>query len=168
MPRAKRATSRVLGIDPGLATTGYGVIEERPGGYTVVDAGVITTGARESFGQRLDTIYAETKALIKKHRPHKVGIEQLFFAKNVTTAFSVGQARGVIYLACHQASIPVHEFTPLQVKQAITGYGQADKVQMQKMIKLLFKLKSTPRPDDMADALAIAVCCAQTKQFRTK
>lgn len=168
MPQVKRAGARVLGIDPGLATTGFGIIEESANGYHIVEAGAIITGARESFGGRLDTIYRDTVALLEKFRPTKVGIEQLFFAKNVTTAFSVGQARGVIVLACHQAKVPIHEYTPLQVKQSITGYGQANKTQMQKMIQMLFKLKNPPCPDDVADALAVAVCCSQTKHFHAK
>ncbi len=166
MPRAKHRPT-VMGIDPGLATTGYGIIREESDGYRVIDAGVITTDAQLPFGERLAVIYSETRSLLKKHHPAQVGIEQLFFAKNVTTAFTVGQARGVIYLACQQQHVHIHEYTPLQVKQSITGYGKADKTQMQKMIKLLFKLKAIPRPDDMADALAIAVCCAQTKQFHS-
>lgn len=162
MPISKRRPI-ILGIDPGLATTGYGIIQEKNNGFTVIDAGTINTPAREAFGQRLETIYDDMTTLLKKYTPDIVGIEQLFFAKNVTTAFSVGQARGVMLLAAWQHKCTIKEFTPLQVKQAVTGYGKANKTQMQKMMKMILQLKKIPQPDDVADALAVAVCSAQTK-----
>lgn len=151
-----------MGIDPGLATTGYGIIQERATGYHIISAGTVTTPAQMAFGKRLHTIYDDLTGLMQRYRPDVVAIEQLFFARNVTTALTVGQARGVAYLAAIQMGCRICEFTPLQVKQAVTGYGQADKSQMQKMVKQILKLRSLPRPDDMADALAIALCGAHT------
>lgn len=155
----------VLGIDPGIAITGYGLITIEKNKASLVACGTITTSAHEPFGQRLNTIYTTLTKIIKKYRPDEVAIEELFFAKNAKTALKVGQARGVAWLAAWQQHLPIREFTPLQVKQAITGYGFAPKLQMQKMVKLLLNLKKIPQPDDIADALAIAICSAQTKKF---
>jgi crossover junction endodeoxyribonuclease RuvC len=155
----------ILGIDPGLAITGYGLISINKRNIKLLDYGTVTSGAKEAFGSRLQHLYQELTKIIKKYRPDEVAIEELFFAKNAKTALKVGQARGVAYLAAWQSKSTVREFTPLQVKQAITGYGFAPKQQMQKMIKLLLALKTVPKPDDVADALAIALCSAQTKIF---
>jgi len=154
-----------LGIDPGLAITGYGVITYTQKEITCVASGAITSTPRESFGERLGKIHKSILKIIRTYRPSVMAIEELFFAKNAKTAIKVGQARGVAILAAWQCKIAVREFTPLQVKQAITGYGFASKSQIQKMVKLLLRLKSTPKPDDVADALAVAICCAQTKEF---
>jgi len=155
----------ILGIDPGLAITGYGLISINKRNIKLLDYGVITSGAKDAFGSRLHHLYQELTKIIKKYRPDEVAIEELFFAKNAKTALKVGQARGVAYLAAWQSKSIVREFTPLQVKQAITGYGFAPKQQIQRMIKLLLALKTVPKPDDVADALAIALCSAQTKIF---
>lgn len=163
MPTSKNKI--VLGIDPGIAITGYGVIAMEKKLPCLVTCGTITTSARECFGERLQAIYDGLTKLIKKYRPEEIAIEELFFAKNAKTALKVGQARGVAYLAAWQSRVPIREFTPLQVKQAITGYGLAPKAQMQKMVKLILSLTNIPKPDDAADALAIAICSAQTKQF---
>lgn len=149
----------VLGIDPGTATTGYGFVREIfDGSLEVVDYGVIETPAKMPMEQRLLQLYRELTDLILLHRPDCGAVEKLFFHNNVTTAITVGQARGVVLLAMAQAEIQVAEYTPLEIKQAITGYGSAGKKQMQEMVKVLLELESIPRPDDAADALAAAVC----------
>lgn len=155
-----------MGIDPGLATTGYGIIQEQGYNFRLVAGGVVTTPAGEEFGKRLDMIHKQLDSIIKRYRPDSIAIEELFFAKNVTTAMKVSQARGVAILAARQNGYAVKEFTPLQIKQATTGYGRASKAQMQKMTKLILNLKVIPTPDDMADAIATAICCAQTKEFK--
>jgi crossover junction endodeoxyribonuclease RuvC len=152
---------RILGIDPGTATLGFGVIDCRAGAMTCVQAGVITTPAGVPLPQRLETIYAELNELLDEHRPDHLAVELLYFAANTTTAFSVGQARGVVLLAGAQHHLPTRELTPLQVKQAVTGYGRASKRQIQEMVKTLLKLSLIPKPDDAADALAIAITAAQ-------
>lgn len=155
---------RILGIDPGTATTGFGVIDVEAGKLTFVDAGVISTPAGEAMELRLATIYDELGQLVREHKPDQIAIELLYFATNVTTAISVGQARGVVMLVAAQAKLPIAEYTPLQVKQAVTGYGKADKKQIQEMVKTLLKLSAVPKPDDAADALAIAIThSSQTK-----
>lgn len=142
-----------LGFDPGIAITGYGVLS----GQTVLAYGVIRTPAHTDMSHRLLQLYNELTTLLKKYPSAVAGCEELFFAKNVTTAFTVGQARGIILLALAQAHIPVVELTPLQVKQSVTGYGQADKPQVQTMVKTILKLTVMPKPDDAADALAVAL-----------
>lgn len=164
MPTSKNKRI-VLGIDPGIAITGYGLVTIEKNKPELLACGAITSAAHEPFGQRLHKIHTALKKIIKKYQPDEVAIEELFFAKNAKTAIKVGQARGVAWLAAWQCHVPIREFTPLQVKQAITGYGFAPKIQIQKMIKLLLALKTTPQPDDIADALAIAICSAQTKKF---
>ncbi len=154
---------RILGVDPGTATTGFGVIESDGRRSRFVDAGVITTPAGEDMGRRLATIYSELTELIGEFKPGAVAVELLYFAANSTTAMSVGQARGVILLAAAQVSCPVHEYTPLQVKQAVTGYGRATKPQIQQMVKQLLALSEIPKPDDAADGLAIALTHAHSK-----
>lgn len=155
----------ILGIDPGLANTGFGVIVRKNKNIKILTCGCISTSPRTETGERLYKIQKELKKLIKKFKPDILATEEIFFAKNAKTALKVGEARGVILLIAHSANIPIKEFTPLQVKQAITGYGRAEKKQMQKMIKILLNLEEIPEPDDAADALAIALCCTQTKNF---
>lgn len=149
----------VLGIDPGTATTGYGLVRDLPDGrLEVVDFGVITTPAGLPMPERLLSLFHNLDEKILLYRPQSGAVEKLFFQRNVTTAMSVGQARGVAVLALAQHGIDVAEYTPLQVKQAVTGYGGADKNQVQQMVKALLELEHIPKPDDAADALAIAIC----------
>jgi len=152
----------ILGIDPGLATTGYGVVIKEKNNFLVVNYGTIDTLPKLKFAQRLEHIHQELSGIIKKYKPDIFGIEELFFAKNVKTALSVGQARGVMMLTAMQSKLDIYEYTPLQVKQALTGYGRADKNQIQQMVKIVLNLKQIPKPDDAADALAIAVCCGNS------
>lgn len=156
-----------LGIDPGTAILGYGVIQ----GDTdpvLIDVGVIETDSKAPMPDRLVILHAETACLIERYQPDVMAIEQLFFARNVTTAIAVGQARGVVLLAAAQAGIDVAEYSPSEVKFAVVGYGKADKRQMQEMVKLILNLPEVPQPDDAADALAIALCHAQTAPFQAK
>ncbi len=156
----------ILGIDPGTANTGFGIINETNNQVNFIEAGVIKTHSRQPIEQRLKIIHRQLNQLIKKYKPKVVAVEQLFFCRNVKTAMNVGMARGTILLACAQNNLQLVEFTPLQVKQALTGYGQATKKQIQVMVKNRLKLKKIPRPDDLADALAIAICCAQTNKWK--
>lgn len=149
---------RVLGIDPGTATTGYGVVEEVNGELKARAFGVIRTQAGQPLPVRLQSIYREVKELAAEWAPAGAAVEELFFSRNVRTAMSVGQARGVALLALADAGLNVAEYTPLVIKQAVTGYGSADKAQVQEMVRLLLGLRETPRPDDAADALAVAIC----------
>ena len=155
---------KILGIDPGTATTGYGVIEKVGSKYTLVDYGVVLTPAKTELHHRLDTIFDELTDIIIKYQPDEVVVEELFFATNAKTAISVGAARGVILLAAQKQKVPIAEYTPLEVKMAITGYGKADKRQIQQMVKAILSLKEIPKPDDAADALAIALCHGQTRK----
>jgi crossover junction endodeoxyribonuclease RuvC len=148
---------RILGIDPGTATTGFGVIEYRNGQSTFVDAGVITTPPDQPMPTRLVTLHSELAEVISETKPEQAAVELLYFATNVTTAISVGQARGVILLTLAEAGLIPAEYTPMQIKQAVTGYGGAKKPQIQQMVQILLKLSAIPRPDDAADALAIAI-----------
>jgi crossover junction endodeoxyribonuclease RuvC len=148
----------VLGIDPGTAITGYGLVEERQDVLSLVDAGVIRTPAGEQLPRRLAQIYSELCALICRHRPSAMAVEELFFSNNARTAFAVGQARGVCLLAGVQAGVPIAEYTPLQVKQAVVGYGRATKDQVQQMVRMLLELSDILTPDDASDAVAIAIC----------
>ena len=157
---------RVLGFDPGTATTGYGVIEGKGNRLIHVAHGVITTPAKQPFADRLRTIFEEATRLLAEFQPDAVGIEEIYFKQNVTTGISVAQARGVLALAAAQYGKPIGEFAPRQVKLAVTGYGKADKGQIQRMIKTLLKLDSIPRPDDAADALGIAICQIHAGNFR--
>ncbi len=148
-----------LGIDPGTATTGYGLVREtQQGQLEAVKYGVILTPAGELPEKRLLYLYQQLKELILLHRPDTAAVEKLFFQRNVSTAISVGQARGVILLSLAEAGVPVTEYNPLDVKQAVAGYGGAEKGQVQQMVKALLDLEAIPRPDDAADALAIAIC----------
>ncbi len=149
----------VIGIDPGTAITGYGLVrEEQNGALIVVDYGVIQTPAQTPMPQRLLQIYRELQEITLLHRPDSGAVEKLFFQKNVRTAISVGQGRGVAILALAAAEMPIAEYTPLELKQAISGYGGADKAQVQYMVKVLLDLDEIPEPDDAADALAVAIC----------
>jgi crossover junction endodeoxyribonuclease RuvC len=148
----------VLGIDPGTAITGYGLVKGEDDSLTLVDYGAITTSSDQPLPERLQRIYRELTALIEDRQPTAVAVEELFFSKNVRTALSVGQARGVALLASANAGLPIHEYTPLQVKQAIAGYGRATKDQVQQMVRMLLALDSVPQPDDAADAIAVAIC----------
>ncbi len=149
---------RVLGIDPGTATTGYGVVEGHGTRLVHVAHGAIRTAPSEAFADRLVIIHDACRELIAQHRPDAVAIEKLFFSRNVTTGIAVAQARGVIALAVAQAGLPLAEFSPLEVKSAVVGYGRAAKAQVQEMTRILLNLDERPRPDDAADALALAVC----------
>lgn len=156
----------VLGIDPGTATIGYGLVREnRDGSLTAVKYGTIRTPAKTPMPERLAQIHADLTALVQLYQPDRAGVEELFFAKNVTTALTVAQGRGVILLALEQAGVPIKEYKPNAVKQAISGYGGADKAQMQEMVRLLLSLDAIPRPDDAADALAIAITDIHTGRF---
>lgn len=152
---------RILGIDPGTGILGFGVIDiDDRGKMTLVDAGVIRTPVNEEDAIRLLTIFDELSDIIIQNKPQAMSVEKLFFAKNITTAMTVAQARGVVLLLGQQNGLDLYEYTPLQIKQAITGYGKADKKQMQEMVRVLLALKEVPKPDDAADALAAAICCS--------
>ncbi|HZU87310.1 MAG TPA: crossover junction endodeoxyribonuclease RuvC [Anaerolineaceae bacterium] len=149
----------VLGIDPGTATTGYGVIRETEAGdEEMVAYGVILTPAGMPLEERLLLLHQQLQEILLLHRPQCAAVEKLFFQKNVRTAMAVGQARGVVLLALAEAGLPIGEYTPLEVKQAVVGYGGADKKQVQEMVKALLRLDKIPKPDDAADALAVAIC----------
>lgn len=154
-----------VGFDPGTALLGYGVIR---GGdpLEVIDFGVVSTSPKQSMPERLMAIFDGVTAVLRTYHPSCCAVEQLFFSRNVTTALAVGQARGVVLLAAAQAGIPVVEYKPAEVKQAVSGYGKADKGQMQEMVRLLLGLDEVPYPDDAADALAVAVCHAHNERFR--
>lgn len=159
----------ILGIDPGLATMGYGVINAERGNFSVVDYGIVSTPKESTLPQRLLQIEEGVTALIEKYRPDNVAIEELFFSKNITTGIAVSEARGVILLTCvKNMGDEVYEYTPNQIKQAMTGYGGADKKQMQLMVQMLLKLKKMPKPDDAADALAVALCHGHTSRLATQ
>jgi len=153
----------VLGVDPGTASTGYGLVRERSGRLEALDFGVVGTPKDIPLPERLLIIHRQLGQLIRVHRPDVLAVEQLFFNRNVRTALAVGQARGVVLLAAAEAGLAVAEYTPPQVKQAVTGYGGADKAQVQGALKLLLGLGTLPHPDDAADALAVAVCCANSR-----
>ncbi len=148
----------ILGLDPGLATTGYGLVEGDGTAMRAVEYGVIETPPNTPLGARLAQLYHEIRALLERCHPHSAAVEELFFATNARTAIMVGEGRGVILLALAEAGVPVVEYTPLQIKQAVTGYGLADKQQVQQMVQLLLSLSDVPRPDDAADALAASIC----------
>ena len=158
MNSVERFQVRVLGIDPGTAITGYGVVEDAGGGLKTLAFGVIRTPAGQPLPVRLQSIYRAVRELATEWEPATAAVEELFFSSNVRTAMSVGQARGVTLLALADAGLTVAEYTPLTVKQAVTGYGNADKAQVQEMVRLLLGLAEVPRPDDAADALAVAIC----------
>ena len=153
---------RILGIDPGYGITGFGVVEADRGNCKLVTCGAITTPAGMDFSARLSIIYEDMRQLIEKATPDAVAIEELFFGQNVTTGIGVAQSRGVILLAIYQAGLPVTSYKPMQVKQAVVGYGNATKHQVQDMTRRLLGLEKMPKPDDAADAIAIALCHARS------
>lgn len=157
----------ILGLDPGIATLGYGVIEVTSNKNKIIDYGIISTSSKTSFPRRLVQVSDGVIELLSKYNPDSVAIEELFFNKNVKTALNVGHARGVALVEVAKVMDEVYEYTPLQVKQAVVGYGRAEKMQVQQMVKILLNLKDIPRPDDAADALAVALCHAHTKNMQS-
>ena len=153
---------RILGIDPGTGILGFGVIDVERSQAKLVDAGVIRTPVHEDDAVRLLTIYEELTEIIKLNKPDQMSVEKLFFARNVTTAMTVAQARGVVLLCGKQAGLTIAEYTPMQIKQAVTGYSKADKKQMQEMVRVILQLREIPKPDDAADALAAAITHSMT------
>jgi len=148
---------RIIGIDPGTGILGFGIIEVTKGKAQLVDAGVIRTPVKEDDAVRLLTIYEELTQIIADTKPEEMSVEKLFFSQNVTTAMTVSQARGIVLLCGMQAGLKIAEYTPQQIKQAVTGYGKADKKQIQEMVRMILQLKEVPKPDDCADALAAAI-----------
>jgi len=155
-----------LGIDPGTATTGYGLVRLMPSGdLSAVAFGIISTSKDDTPSARLEILFNELNKILKKHKPETAAVERLFFSRNVTTAMAVGQARGVVLLALQKAGIESFEYTPNEVKQAVVGYGSAEKKQVQEMVRALLQLDKIPKPDDAADALAIAITHLNTKRY---
>ena len=154
----------ILGIDPGTAKIGFGAIKKKKN-LELIEYGCITTSKDLSTAERLEKLFKELSSLITRLKPDIVAVEEIFFFKNLKTAITVSQARGVILLSAQKKKAQIEEYTPLQVKQAVACYGRADKAQVQKMVKTLLNLEEIPRPDDAADALAIAICCANTKNY---
>jgi len=158
----------VLGIDPGLARTGYGVVEKTSNTLTELDYGYISSPVRMALSERIYIVYKSVLQLLAQHSPEALAVEQLFFCKNVRTAMQVGEARGAVLTAAAQQGVQVFEYTPLQVKQAVAGYGRAEKKQVQQMVCLLLNLAEPPKPDDAADALAVAICHIQSSMFQKR
>ncbi len=158
---------RIIGLDPGTATTGYGIIEANQGEFTAVAFGAITTRADDPMPQRLQTIQRELQRLIDTYQPDTAAVEEVFFGRNVTTAITVGQARGVLLLTLVNAGLPIGEYSPPKIKDAVTGYGKADKNQVQLMVRNLLNLEETPRPDDAADGLAVAITHYHYQRFES-
>lgn len=156
---------KILGIDPGTGIVGFGVVEKTGSKLSMIDGGVIRTDSKFNDSERLKIIFDELSEIIKINKPDVMAVEKLFFAQNVTTAMTVSQARGVILLCGEQSNLSVFEYTPLQIKQAITGYGRADKKQIQEMVKIILKLEQVPKPDDCADALACAITHANSSNI---
>ncbi len=156
----------VVGFDPGTARLGFGVVTGDDAPWPL-DYGVIETAAGQPMAERLKELYEHVGTILRTYHPGVCAVEQLFFSRNVTTALSVGQARGIVMLAAAQEGIPVVEYTPAEVKQAVSGYGKADKSQMQEMVRLILGLEEIPYPDDAADALAVALCHIQSARFRS-
>jgi len=156
----------ILGVDPGLARTGFGLIKTEKECLKVLDYGCISTGSKMMSAKRLEKLFLEIKKIIKKYKPNLIVIEELFFAQNSKTALKVGEARGVAILAFNEAKCPILEMTPLQVKMFLTSYGRASKKQIQQMVKIKLNLKEIPKPDDAADALALAICGAKLMNQR--
>lgn len=156
----------ILGIDPGIAIVGYSIVECKGNNLKAIDYGCITTDSDMLFPDRLKIVYDRLTEIIEEYNPDDLAIEELFFNKNVKTAIKVGQARGVEILAAVNKGLKTYEYTPLQIKQAVTGYGRADKNQVQEMVKMLLNLKEKPKPDDVADALAVAICHGSSIKFK--
>lgn len=148
----------IMGIDPGFAITGYGVVKYEGNKFSVLDYGAITTDASMKLSQRLLVLNNDLEELIRRHEPDAISIEELFFNKNIKTALTVGHGRGVAVLAAAKSGTDIYEYTPLQVKQSVVGYGRAEKAQIQQMVKAILNLSAVPKPDDVADALAVAIC----------
>lgn len=157
---------KIIGIDPGIAIVGYSIIKCTGNNYKALEYGVIRTDSKLTTPERLKIIYDELMEIIEEYRPDEMAIEELFFNKNVKTAITVAQARGVEILAGINSGLKVYEYTPLQIKQGVTGYGRADKIQVQEMVKILLNLKSIPKPDDASDALAVALCHGSSLNFK--
>lgn len=149
---------RILGIDPGIATVGFGVVESENNRFRLITCGVISTPAHTSLSSRLEQLYDDMQKLLDTFQPDAVSVEELFFNTNITTGISVAHGRGVILLACQKAGVAIHEYTPLQVKQSVVGYGRAEKSQVMDMVRRLCNLNAVPKPDDAADAVALAIC----------
>ena len=158
----------IMGIDPGFGRLGWGVIEKKDGEWQAKAFGCLETSAKKTLSERLLEIHKEIRLLIKKYRPELVAVEELFFFQNVSTAIQVGQARGVVLLSAVEAGLPVDEYTPLEVKQAVAGYGRAEKKQVQKMVAVLLGLKGKVKSDDAADALAVALCAGARLAFNQR
>ncbi len=159
---------RILGIDPGFAITGYSIIDYIGNKFKLIDNGAILTKAGVSFPQRLTKIYDDLNLIIDKYLPEAIAVEELFFNQNTKTAINVAQARGVILIVGCKRGIPTFEYTPLQVKQAVTGYGRADKMQVQKMVQSILKIEKVPKLDDITDSMAIGICHAHSQKFAEK
>jgi crossover junction endodeoxyribonuclease RuvC len=159
---------KILGIDPGYAILGYGIVEMRGNRFSLCDYGAITTVADAALPDRLKFLYAALTDVIARHDPDVASVEELFFNSNAKTALLVGQARGAAVLACVNSGLGIFEYTPLQIKQGLTGYGRADKAQMQAMVKTILHLDETPKPDDAADALAAAICHGHSSSYLEK
>lgn len=152
----------ILGIDPGIATVGFGLVESEKNRQKLINYGVITTPAGNSLSSRLDQIYNDLNEIFETFRPDVMAVEELFFNTNITTGIAVAHGRGIILLAGYRANVPVYEYTPLQVKQAVVGYGRAEKSQVISMVQRMLNMKTAPKPDDAADALALALCHARS------
>ena len=159
---------RILGIDPGYAITGYSIIDYVGNKFKLIDSGAVTTKAGESFPQRLTKLYDDIGMIIDEFKPDAISVEELFFNNNVKTAINVAQARGIILTVGCKRNIPTYEYTPLQIKQAVAGYGRADKVQVQKMVKTILNVEKLPKLDDTTDSMAAAICHAHSAKFSQK
>ena len=159
---------RILGIDPGFAITGYSIIDYQGNKFKLIDSGAITTKAGISFPLRLTKIYDDLSMIINKYKPDAISVEELFFNNNVKTAINVAQARGVVLVVGCKNNIPTYEYTPLQIKQAVAGYGRADKIQVQKMVKAILNVETLPKLDDTTDSMAAAICHAHSAKFSEK
>lgn len=159
---------RILGIDPGFAITGYSIIDYQGNKFKLIDSGAFTTKAGESFPLRLTKIYDDLSMIIDEYKPDAISVEELFFNNNVKTAINVAQARGVVLVVGCQKQIPTYEYTPLQIKQAVAGYGRADKIQVQKMVKAILNVEKLPKLDDTTDSMAAAICHAHSARFSEK
>ena len=159
---------RVLGIDPGFAITGYSIIDYIGNKFKLIDSGAVLTKSGVSFTQRLTKIYDDLNLIIDEYKPEAIAVEELFFNQNTKTAINVAQARGIILIVGCKRGIPTFEYTPLQVKQAVTGYGRADKMQVQKMVQSILKIEKIPKLDDITDSMAIGICHAHSQKFAEK
>lgn len=159
---------RILGIDPGFAITGYSIIDYQGNKFRLIDGGAVTTKAGTSFPIRLTKIYDDLSMIIDEYKPDAISVEELFFNNNAKTAINVAQARGVVLIVGCKKGVPTFEYTPLQIKQAVTGYGRADKIQVQRMVKTILNVESLPKLDDTTDSMAAAICHAHSAKFSEK